>query len=336
MPPPRQIPLVEGRYRQHTVIAKLIRLNRHRRALTVAAVVVAASALGTAGAVVGFTPSASASGDRSFTAPAELNSHLVPAPNSGLLRYTLAQLSAVRQVFNRLPPTPNTAWGIDQQAHQFVLTVSDQAPSAGVRRLLATAKHYGEMVKVVRVPGAFSEQVLGGDQIRTNEILCSAGFNVTKDDKDYVLTAGHCTQGLPYWHALGPSVSSNFPGTDFGLIRNESGDAPAAVDRYDGTEQPITSVGTASVGEDVCASGLTTGLTCGQVTGVDQTVDYGNGDVVNGLIETNVHTDHGDSGGPLFAGSVGLGTVSGGDGTTDFFQPLSVSLATLGARLVEP
>jgi streptogrisin D len=319
------------------VIAKLIRLTpRRRRALTVVAAVVAASALGTAAAVVGFAPSASASGDRAFAAPTDLNSHLVPAPNSGLLRYTLAELSTVRQVFTGLPPTPNTAWGIDQQAHQFVLTVSNQAPAAGVRRLLATARRYGDMVKVVRVPGAFTEQVLGGDQIRTSDILCSAGFNVTKGDQDYVLTAGHCTQGLPYWDGLGPSVSSDFPGTDFGLIRNESGDAPAAIDRYDGTEQPITSVGTATVGENVCAAGLATGLTCGQVTGVDQTVDYGNGDVVNGLIQTNVHTDHGDSGGPLFTGSTGLGTVSGGDGTTDFFQPLSVSLARLGARLVEP
>ena len=318
------------------MIAKLLRLTSRRHALTVVAAVVAASALGTAAAVVEFAPSASASADGSATAPVQLGSHLVPAPNSGLLRYSLDQLTAVRQVFDALPPTPNTAWGIDQQTHQFVLTLASQAPAEGVQRLLATAKRYGDLVRVVRVPGAFTEQVLGGDQIRTSEILCSAGFNVTKGDQDYVITAGHCTQGLPYWHGLGPTVSSNFPDTDFGLIRNESGDAPAAIDRYDGTEQPITSVGTATVGESVCASGMTTGLTCGQVTAVDQTVDYGNGDVVNGLIQTNVHTDHGDSGGPLFTGSTGLGTVSGGDGTTDFFQPLTVELSTLGLSLVEP
>jgi streptogrisin D len=323
------------------VIAKLIRLtSQRRRALTVAAVIVAASALGTAAAVVEFAPSASASSTGSFTAPtataSDLGSHLVPAPSSGLLRYTLDQLTAVRQVFNQLPPTPNSAWGIDPQARQVVLTLSDQAPAAGAQRLLATAKHYGDLVKVVRVPGAFSEQVLGGDQIRTSDIICSAGFNVTKGSQNYVITAGHCTQGLPSWRGLGPSVSSNFPTTDFGLIRNESGDAPAAIDRYDGTEQPITSAGTATVGEAVCASGMATGVTCGQVTAIDQTVDYGDGNVVNGLIQTNVHTDHGDSGGPLFAGSVGLGTVSGGDGTTDFFQPLTVTLATLGANLVEP
>ncbi|HEX4225354.1 MAG TPA: S1 family peptidase [Pseudonocardiaceae bacterium] len=309
--------------------------SRRRRTLTVAAVIVAASALGTAAAVVGFAPSASASSDGSFTAPAA-TADLVPAPNSGLLRYTLNQLTAVRQVFNALPPTPNTAWGIDPRSHQVVLTLAEQAPADGTQRLLATAQRYGDMVKVVRVPGAFSEQVLGGDQIRTSDIICSAGFNVTKGDQDYVITAGHCTQGLPNWRGLGPSVSSNFPTTDFGLIRNGSGDAPAAVDRYDGTEQPITSVGTATVGQAVCASGMATGVTCGQVTAIDQTVDYGDGDVVDGLIQTNVHTDHGDSGGPLFAGSVGLGTVSGGDGTTDFFQPLTVTLATLGVNLVEP
>jgi streptogrisin D len=338
------------------VIAKLIRLtSRRSRTLTIAAAMLAAGALGAAATVVEFAPSASASaGDSTAgavdstdsadtTGPAgsagsagsALGSDLVPAPSAGLLRYTLAQLSAVRQVFDQLPPTPNTAWGINPATHQMVLTVSNKAPAAGVARLLATARRYGDMVGVRRITQPLTEQVLGGDQIRTSQILCSAGFNVTKDDQAYLITAGHCTAGLPYWRGIGPSVVSDFPTTDFGLIRNESGDAPAAIDRYDNTEQPITSAGTATVGQAVCASGMTTGLTCGQVTGVDQTVDYGDGDVVNGLIETNVHTDHGDSGGPLFDGSVGLGTVSGGDGTTDYFQPLPAELAALGVTLIQ-
>ncbi|HEX3780719.1 MAG TPA: S1 family peptidase [Pseudonocardiaceae bacterium] len=301
------------------------------------AVIAAVGALGAAAAVVELAPSASASDGNSAPGAAgdSGGSDLVPAPSAGLLRYTLAQLSTVRQAFQALPPTPNTAWGIDPATHQMVLTLSDAAPSTGTQRLLATAHRFGGMVGVRRITQPLTEQVLGGDQIRTDQILCSAGFNVTKDDQDYVITAGHCTQGLPYWRDLGPSVVSDFPSTDFGLIRNESGDSPAALDRYDGTEQPITSAGTATVGEQACASGMTTGLTCGQVTGIDQTVDYGDGDVVNGLIETNVHTDHGDSGGPLFDGSVGLGTVSGGDGTTDFFQPLPAELAALGVTLVQ-
>jgi streptogrisin D len=332
------------------VIAKLIRLtSRRSRTLTIAAAILAVGALGAAATVVEFAPSASASaGDSTAgtldstsgaaetgSTAAALGSDLVPAPSAGLLRYTLAQLSAVRQVFNQLPPTPNTAWGINSATHQMVLTVSDKAPSAGVARLLATARRYGDMVGVRRITQPLTEQVLGGDQIRTSQIICSAGFNVTKDDQAYLITAGHCTAGLPYWRGIGPSVVSDFPTTDFGLVRNESGDAPAAIDRYDNTEQPITSAGTATVGQAVCASGMATGLTCGQVTAVDQTVDYGDGDVVNGLIETNVHTDHGDSGGPLFDGAVGLGTVSGGDGTTDYFQPLPAELAALGVTLIQ-
>jgi streptogrisin D len=169
--------------------------------------------------------------------------------------------------------------------------------------------------------------LLGGDSMSDGKIICSAGFVVERAGQPYVLTAGHCTAGLPTWQDVGPSVVSAFPGTDFGLVRDDDADAAGDVDLYDGTAQPITSVGTAKVGERVCASGQTTQVTCGRVTAVDATVDYGDGDVVRGLIATNVHTDHGDSGGPLFDGSIGLGVVSGGDGTTDYFQPIAPVLA---------
>lgn len=242
-------------------------------------------------------------------------------------------LQSVQQAFDQLPATPNTSWGIDPATGREVLTISDAAPAAGIDRLLATAGRFGDRVVVRHAHGVFSEQILGGDQMSNGQISCSAGFNVTRGDQSYVITAGHCTKDFGTWRGIGPSVASNFPGTDFGLVRNDTGDGRGLVDRYDGTTQPITKVGTATMGEHVCASGTATGLTCGTVTGLNQTVDFGNGEVVRGLIETNVHTDHGDSGGPLFDGDVGLGTVSGGDGTTDFFQPLAPVLATYGVAL---
>jgi hypothetical protein len=249
-----------------------------------------------------------------------------------------AALAAV----NNMPPTPNTAWGLDPTTGQLLLTVSDAAPAAGVARLLAVANQFGPAVRVTRIHQPLSEQrlldgvVLGGDSINDTKIVCSAGFNVVRDNTTYLITAGHCTQGLPAWSGIGPSVVSQFPGADYGLIRDDDVFAPGAVDRYDGTTQPITSAGTATVGEHVCASGQTTKVTCGQVVAVDQTVDYGDGAVVHGLIETDVHTDHGDSGGPLFDGPIGLGTVSGGDGTTDYFQPLPPVLAAYGLDLAAP
>lgn len=243
---------------------------------------------------------------------------------------------------NALPPTPNTAWGIDPGTGRLLLTVSDAAPPSGVARLLAVAGRFGDAVRTRRIEAPLTEQVavdgivLGGDSINDTKIICSAGFNVVRDDVRYLITAGHCTQGLPAWTGVGPSVVSSFPGSDYGLIRDDDALGPGAIDRYDGTTQPITSAGAAAVGEHVCASGQTTQVTCGQVTAVDQTVDYGDGNVVHGLIETNVHTDHGDSGGPLFDGTEGLGTVSGGDGTTDYFQPLPAVLSAYGLALAVP
>jgi streptogrisin D len=243
---------------------------------------------------------------------------------------------------NALPPTPNTAWGVDPVTGQLLLTVSDAAPAAGVARLMAVADRFAHAVRTQHTSASITEQglagaldgiVLGGDSINDSKIICSVGFNVVREGVRYLITAGHCTQGMPDWSGIGPSVVSAFPGTDYGLVRDDDTIAPGAVDRYDGTTQPITAAGTATLGEEVCASGQTTHVTCGEVTGVDQTVDYGDGNVVHGLIETDVHTDHGDSGGPLFDGSTGLGTVSGGDGTTDYFQPLPQVLAAYGLRL---
>jgi hypothetical protein len=238
-----------------------------------------------------------------------------------------------------LSPTPNTAWGLDPAGH-LLLTLSDAAPSAGVARLLAVAERFGPAVRTTRIHLPLTEQrllgsglLLGGDSINDSKIICSAGFNVVHAGVRYLLTAGHCTRGLPAWSGVGPSVVSAFPGTDYGLVRDDSAEAAGAVDRYDGTTQPITDAGTATVGERVCASGQTTHVTCGQVTAVDQTVDYGDGNLVRGLIETSVHTDHGDSGGSLFDGATGLGMVSGGDGTTDYFQPLPTALAAYGLDL---
>lgn len=249
-------------------------------------------------------------------------------------------------VINALPPTPNTAWGIDPSGGQLVVTMSSATPAAGAARLAAVAQRLGSAVRVEHTDRAITEQydpldpssgpLLDGDQINDGKIICSAGFNVVSDGQAYLLTAGHCTAGLPDWQGVGPSVASAFPNTDYGLIRNDTTFPRGDVDLYDGTVQPITSAGTATVGEQVCASGQTTQVTCGQVLAVGVTVDYGNGDVVHDLIKTSVHTDHGDSGGPLFHGSVGLGTVSGGDGTTDYFQPLAPVLAAEDLELAVP
>lgn len=248
--------------------------------------------------------------------------------------HSAAELARVLRVLGSQPGVPDTAWGIDPVTNQVELSISRAAPDAGAARLVSAARRFGDAVRIEWTGKAFVEHVYGGEQIGNGHAVCSAGFNVTSGGRDYLITAGHCTRGLPYWKGIGPSLDSHFPGSDYGLIANQRDTAPGAVRTGPASRRPITSVGRAIVGEHVCASGRTTGVTCGKVTGIDRTVHYDDGTVVHGLIETDVHTAPGDSGGPLYHGSTGLGTVSGGDGSTDFFQPLGPVMRAYGMRLV--
>jgi streptogrisin D len=251
-----------------------------------------------------------------------------------LVKYTTTQLDSVKAKFDSINSVPQTAWGIDPSTNKMVLTISDAAPKAAAAKLTSYAKTFGDRVQIQHQAQAFRTHVLGGGEITDGNILCSAGFNATDGSKNYVITAGHCTQGLPSWQGVGPSVKSDFPGNDFGLIENTTGDAPGAVDLYNGSSQPITGAATPTVGQQACKSGRTTQVTCGTVQALDQTVDYGADGVVNGLIKTNVHSEPGDSGGALFDGETGLGTVSGGNDAITYYQPLQEALSAYGLSLV--
>jgi streptogrisin D len=250
-----------------------------------------------------------------------------------VVRYSSIQLRATKSTLDKLAGVPNSAWGIDPSTDQVVVTISDAAPRDDAARLVSAVAPFGDQVRLQRTSGPITETLLDGDEISTGSIICSAGFNVNKDGRNYVVTAGHCTRRLPTWQGIGPSVKSDFPETDYGLIRNDSAEAPGEVNLYDGSSQQLTSAGDASVGEHVCKSGRTTQVTCGTVKALDQTVHYADGNSVSGLIQTSVHCDHGDSGGPLFDGDTALGTVSGGNFLTTYFQPVTAALDAYGVSL---
>jgi streptogrisin D len=250
---------------------------------------------------------------------------------------TLASLHGAVAQLDALPSVPDTAWGIDPRSDSVVLTIADAAPQKGAARLIDAARvaaaASGGALRIEHVGGSLRTQIYDGDQIEDSRAICSAGFNVTISGRSYVLTAGHCTQDLPYWDGLGPTTASVFPKHDYGLVRNASGRAPGAVDLYNGRSQPITSLGTPKAGEPVCKSGRSTEVTCGTVLALDETVDYADGNVVHGLIKTDAHAAAGDSGAALYHGSQGLGTLSGGNGQIEYFQPLAPALRAFGAEL---
>jgi hypothetical protein len=255
------------------------------------------------------------------------------------VRHTAADLNAAINRLNHAVRVRNTAWAIDVAANQVVLTVSDSVDRAGAAKIQATATSLGGIVRVERAAGPLMPMLAGGDEIVASAgWICSAGFNTTRGGGNYVVTAGHCTDGLPNWRTggtnIGPSTNSDFPVNDYGLIQNTGAPVVAGVTLHNGTIQPITSSSSGAVGQSVCKSGRTTQVTCGTISGLNATVNYGNGQIVYGLIQTNVRAAGGDSGGPLFAGSTGVGLTSGGNASTTYFQPLPEALSAYGVTLL--
>jgi streptogrisin B len=240
--------------------------------------------------------------------------------------------------------TVGTAWGADPATGRMTLTVDDTVVERDVAALRATAARAGAVLR--RQPGRLRVLIAGGQAIYGNGARCSLGANVRSGSTYYSVTSGHCTAVASTWYAdsaqttvIGPLAGSSFPTNDYGLVRYIGGIAhPSAVYTYPGL-LTIYGAGNAYVGQAVCRSGATTGVRCGTVTGLNQTVNYAEG-TVSGLIRTNICAEPGDSGGPLYVPSTGtiIGILSGGSGNcatggTSYYQPITEVLAVYGLTI---
>ncbi|MFF7725167.1 S1 family peptidase [Streptomyces sp. NPDC008001] len=261
-----------------------------------------------------------------------------------IVRHSATELASAKRTLKSDAAIPGTAWSVDPRLNKVVVTADSTVTGARKARLDKVVASLGDKVTVKRTAGAFRPLVAGGDAIWGSGVRCSLGFNVTKGGRPYFLTAGHCGNASQTWSAsqggarIGTTESSSFPGHDYALVRYASGASHASeVDLYDGSTQSISSAGEATVGEQVQRSGSTTGVHGGQVTGLDATVNYQEGQV-DGLIDTTVCAEPGDSGGALFDGGTALGLTSGGSGDCSsggetFFQPVPAALQAFGAQL---
>ncbi|GAA2950431.1 MULTISPECIES: S1 family peptidase [Streptomyces] len=262
-----------------------------------------------------------------------------------IVQNSVAELKATRQTLADRAALPGTSWAVDPVSNKVVVTADRTVDSASWDKLGAVVKGLGGKAELNRTTGEFKPLIAGGDAIWGNGGRCSLGFNVVKDGEPYFLTAGHCTDAITSWSEtqtgaeIGANEDSSFPDNDYGLVKYTSDTAhPSEVDLYNGSTQKITKAGEATVGMTVTRSGSTTQVHDGEVTALDATVNYGNGDIVNGLIQTTVCAEPGDSGGSLFAGDTAIGLTSGGSGDcsaggTTFFQPVPEALAAYGAEI---
>ncbi|MFG2982632.1 S1 family peptidase [Streptomyces sp. NPDC048258] len=235
-----------------------------------------------------------------------------------------------------------TAWHTDPATGTLVVTADSTVSAADLARIKREAGADAGALRIERTPGKLTKLISGGDAIYASSWRCSLGFNVRSGSTYYILTAGHCTDGAGTWWTnsshtttIGATVGSSFPTNDYGLIRydNTSLAHPGTVGSQD-----ITSAVNATNGMSVTRRGSTTGTHSGTVTGLNATVNYGGGDIVYGMIKTNVCAEPGDSGGPLYSGTRAVGLTSGGSGNcssggTTYFQPVVEALNAYGVSV---
>ncbi|MBZ9639173.1 S1 family peptidase [Streptomyces sp. PSKA30] len=261
-----------------------------------------------------------------------------------IVENSLAELKSARTTLKQDATIPGTSWVTDPTTNKVVVTADRTVSAAEWKKLTAVVEELGGTTELQRTKGEFKPFIAGGDAITGDGGRCSLGFNVVKGGEPFFLTAGHCTEGISTWsdssgNVIGENEASSFPGDDYGLVKYTAEvDHPSEVNLYDGSAQAISGAAEATVGMEVTRSGSTTQVHSGTVTGLDATVNYGNGDIVNGLIQTDVCAEPGDSGGSLFSGSNAVGLTSGGSGDCTsggetFFQPVTEALSATGTEI---
>jgi streptogrisin D len=262
-----------------------------------------------------------------------------------LVTRSMARLERVKAALDAAGNAPvGASWGVDLASNTVLVSV----PAGRGAAFVARARSFGAAVRVERTPAAHTQALYGGQAIYRGRSRCSAGFSTRSGSgRNYVLTAGHCTDLGGTWttsggQTIGPVAASSFPGNDYGAIRIGN---PAALDPrggvlHNGAFRDITGASRVPVGSSACKTGSTTGTTCGTVQAYNLTVNYGEG-IVFGLTRTNICTQPGDSGGALYAGRLAQGITSGGTiggcsqpGFRSFFQPADEALGTYGLTLL--
>jgi streptogrisin B len=239
---------------------------------------------------------------------------------------------------------PGTAWAVDSKTNRLVVTVDSTVSQAEIAKIKKEAGGDADALTIKRTEGTFQKYIQGGDAIYASSWRCSLGFNVRDSaGNNYFLTAGHCTDGAGTWWSnsshtttLGTTAGSSFPTNDYGIVRytNTSVTKSGTAGGVD-----ITRAANPTVGTTVYRDGSTTGTHSGRVTALNATVNYGGGDIVYGMIQTNVCAEGGDSGGALYSTSgIAYGLTSGGSGNctsggTTFFQPVVEALNAYGVSV---
>ncbi len=278
--------------------------------------------------------------------------------------FSSRQLNRVQSALDRYSRSASIGavqgWYVDIPTNTVVVTTLKGASGPATKRFLTKTRAYGQRVELERTTTRNVDTALyGGQQVdMSNGYVCSLGFNAQKSSGGYAfVTAGHCTEGYPTFSrngvTLGSTIGYSFPTNDYGAVNindSEYWQPQAAVDMYNGSARVVSGYSQAAVGSSVCKSGRTTGWTCGTIQAYNQTVNYGNGDIVYGLVQHSACVEQGDSGGSNITGNLAQGITSGaqlyqsgsnlvcgskgGQPTVSYYQPVGEALSANGLTLL--
>lgn len=253
------------------------------------------------------------------------------------------------------------SWHVDERTRSIAIAVSDDADDRATRDFIDRARRSQARVTIDEAAGEIkpAEYLYNGQPFGlSNRTICSVGFNAkTKSGASMFLTAGHCARhgGMASRDGIqiGRGRGYSYPVNDFAAItidRPGYWNPQGAVDKFDGNARAVFGHKKAAVGDSVCKGGRATHWTCGTVEALDQSVNYGNGNIVYGLVRFSACVDPGDSGGSVMMGNYAVGIASGaqffrsrsgavcgqkaGRHSVSFYQPVGEALEAFDARLV--
>ncbi|MFH0520768.1 alpha-lytic protease prodomain-containing protein [Streptomyces sp. M41] len=244
---------------------------------------------------------------------------------------------------DRIKTRDTPVWYVDVPTNRVMVQATKRsAARAFIKAADVRGKGVGIRVSKER-PRLLADLVGGQAYYIESTARCSIGFSVTKDQQQGFASAGHCgepgdsTAGANR-AAQGTFQSSTFPGKDMSWVGvNSDWTATPDVQGEGGQRTQVTGSVQALVGASICRSGSTTGWHCGTIQQHDTSVSYSEG-TVDGVTQTTVCAEPGDSGGPYVSGSQAQGVTSGGSGDctnggTTFYQPINPILSDFGLVL---
>ncbi|GGP81892.1 S1 family peptidase [Streptomyces sindenensis] len=250
-----------------------------------------------------------------------------------------AQLESIHHKLDELEHTPHTSWGVDASTNQVSVEIFNGASSDTRDRIKRIAAAHTGAISVNEIDSNLifkATDLRGGDGIRSEGGLCSAGFNtVNSAGAYYTLTAGHCTPRTGVtWYAvnggakIGTQNAYNFgTGTtgkcdsstracDWATIKVNGPVTPRGTVRYgNGDYRQITKSRYPMEKEKISRTGTVSRDTTGHITKTSVTVNI-EGQRLYGMFESTVCALGGDSGGPAHNGTTALGLLSGGTSET--------------------